>query len=96
MKTDALIQALRAVAEPTRLEIIGLLAGRRGGETPTWVLEQLGHRLSQPTVSHHLRVLHHAGVLDRRVEPGGPVPHVYYAVSTAALARLADAIGGLR
>jgi ArsR family transcriptional regulator len=56
--------ALRVVAEPARLRLLSLIATRPGAETCVCELtEPLG--LSQPTVSHHLRVLHEAGVLDR-------------------------------
>lgn len=45
--------------------------------------------LSQPTVSHHLRVLHEAGLLDR--EKRGT--WVYYRARPEALAALAEIIG---
>jgi ArsR family transcriptional regulator len=56
--------ALRVVAEPARLRLLSMIASRPGSEACVCELtEPLG--LSQPTVSHHLRVLHEAGVLDR-------------------------------
>jgi ArsR family transcriptional regulator, arsenate/arsenite/antimonite-responsive transcriptional repressor len=56
--------ALRVVADPARLRLLSLIASRPGAEACVCELtEPLG--LSQPTVSHHLRVLHEAGVLDR-------------------------------
>ena len=61
---DSLAGALRVVAEPARLRLLSLIASRPGAESCVCELtEPLG--LSQPTVSHHLRVLHDAGVLDR-------------------------------
>jgi ArsR family transcriptional regulator len=45
--------------------------------------------LSQPTISHHLKVLHETGLLDR--EKRGV--WVYYRARTAALASLATLIG---
>jgi ArsR family transcriptional regulator len=56
--------ALRVVADPARLRLLSLIASRPGAEACVCELtEPLG--LSQPTVSHHLRVLHEAGVLNR-------------------------------
>lgn len=61
---DNLAGALRVVADPARLRLLSLIASRAGAEACVCELtEPLG--LSQPTVSHHLRVLHDAGVLDR-------------------------------
>ena len=45
--------------------------------------------LSQPTISHHLKVLHEAGLLDR--EKRGV--WVYYRARTEALSSLAAMIG---
>jgi ArsR family transcriptional regulator len=61
---DRLAGALRVVADPARLRLLSMIAARPGAESCVCELtEPLG--LSQPTVSHHLRVLHEAGVLDR-------------------------------
>ena len=61
---DRLAGALRVVAEPARLRLLSLIASRPESEACVCELtEPLG--LSQPTVSHHLKVLHEAGVLDR-------------------------------
>ena len=61
---DRLAGALRVVAEPGRLRLLSLIASRPEAEACVCELtEPLG--LSQPTVSHHLKVLHEAGVLDR-------------------------------
>jgi ArsR family transcriptional regulator, arsenate/arsenite/antimonite-responsive transcriptional repressor len=62
---DRLAGALRVVAEPARLRLLSLIAARPGAEACVCELtEPLG--LSQPTVSHHLKVLHEAGVLERQ------------------------------
>ena len=47
--------------------------------------------LSQPTISHHLKVLHEAGLLDR--DKRGV--WVYYRVNSAALGDLAALLGGV-
>lgn len=60
----SLAKSLRALADPTRLRLISMVAAHEGGEACVCDLtEPLG--LSQPTVSHHLRVLTEAGFLDR-------------------------------
>ena len=54
--------ALRVLADPARLRLVSLLAS--GGEACVCELVvPLG--LSQPTVSHHLKVLFDAGLIDR-------------------------------
>jgi len=58
---DTLLTALKAVAEPTRLRLLALLA--QGELTVSELVRILGQ--SQPRVSRHLRLLTEAGVLDR-------------------------------
>ncbi len=59
-----LAHVLKALADPARLRLISLIAAQPRAEACNCELvEPLG--LSQPTVSHHLRVLHDAGVLER-------------------------------
>lgn len=54
----------RALGDPGRLRLLSLLAAQPGGEACVCNLtEPLG--LSQPTVSHHLKVLTEAGLLER-------------------------------
>lgn len=61
---ERLAGILKAVAEPTRLRLLSLVAAHEGGEACVCDLtEPVG--LSQPTVSHHLKVLVDAGLLDR-------------------------------
>jgi ArsR family transcriptional regulator len=55
------VAAFRALADPTRLEIVRLLAAQSG---PTCVCDVVDHfELAQPTISHHLKVLREAGLL---------------------------------
>lgn len=57
-------RTLKAIAEPARLRLLSLVAAHEGGEACVCDLtEPLG--LSQPTVSHHLKVLVDAGLLTR-------------------------------
>lgn len=60
----ALAHTLKAVADPARLRLLSLVAAHDGGEACVCdLVEPLG--LSQPTVSHHLKVLVEAGLLTR-------------------------------
>ncbi len=61
---DSLAQLLKAVADPVRLQLLSIIASNPDGETCACDLtEPVG--LSQPTVSHHLKVLTQAGILTR-------------------------------
>jgi len=81
---ERLAQALKALADPARLRLISLVAASAGKEACVCdLVEPVG--LSQPTVSHHLKVLVDAGLLTR--EKRGVWS--YYAVVPGALAGLA-------
>ncbi|SFP99226.1 transcriptional regulator, ArsR family [Geodermatophilus dictyosporus] len=59
-----LATTLKALADPARLRLLSLVAAHEGGEACVCdLIEPLG--LSQPTVSHHLKVLVDAGLLTR-------------------------------
>jgi ArsR family transcriptional regulator, arsenate/arsenite/antimonite-responsive transcriptional repressor len=61
---EALAAAFRALGDPSRLRLLSFLAAQPGGETCVCnLMEPLG--LSQPTVSHHLKVLTEANLLER-------------------------------
>jgi ArsR family transcriptional regulator len=79
---------LKALAEPVRLRLMSLIASHPGGEACVCDLND-AFDLSQPTISHHLKVLHEAGLLDR--DKRGV--WVYYRARTAALASLGALIG---
>jgi ArsR family transcriptional regulator, arsenate/arsenite/antimonite-responsive transcriptional repressor len=56
--------AFRVIADPARLRLLSLIANSAAGEACVCnLVEPLG--LSQPTVSHHLRVLTDAGLVER-------------------------------
>lgn len=60
----ALAGSLKALADPTRLRLVSMVAAHEDGEACVCDLtEPLG--LSQPTVSHHLKILVEAGFLTR-------------------------------
>ncbi|KZS57629.1 transcriptional regulator [Mycobacterium kansasii] len=61
---ERLAAVLKALAEPTRLRLVSLIAGHEGAEACVCDLTApVG--LSQPTVSHHLKILVEAGLLER-------------------------------
>lgn len=59
-----LARTLQAIADPNRIRLLRFIAAQPGGEACVCHLTApVG--LTQPTVSHHLRVLHEAGFLGR-------------------------------
>lgn len=63
-ETVARAGAIKALAEPARLEIVALL--RNGpAESVQEIQAGLSQGLTQPTISHHLRVLMVAGIIER-------------------------------
>jgi ArsR family transcriptional regulator len=73
---------LKALADPVRLRLMSLEASHSGGEACVCDLND-AFDLTQPTISHHLKVLHEAGLLERekrgvwvyyRAHPGSGQP----------------------
>lgn len=61
---EALAKQLKALADPTRLRLVSMVAASESGEACVCDLtEPLD--LAQPTISHHLRLLTDAGILSR-------------------------------
>jgi ArsR family transcriptional regulator len=61
---ELLARALKAVADPARLRLVSIVASSASGEVCVCdFTEPVG--LSQPTVSHHLKILVDAGILHR-------------------------------
>jgi len=79
---------LKALADPVRLRLMSLVASREGGEACVCDLND-AFDLSQPTISHHLKVLHEAGLVDR--DKRGV--WVYYRARPQALAAVGALIG---
>jgi ArsR family transcriptional regulator len=78
---------LKALADPTRLRLMSLIQSHEGGEACVCELtEPLG--LTQPTVSHHLKVLTDAGLVER--DKRGV--WAYYRAVPATLQMIADII----
>ncbi|WP_152361934.1 ArsR/SmtB family transcription factor [Microlunatus speluncae] len=83
-EAEGLAGSLKAIADPTRLRLISLLAAQPDSEACVCDLtDPVG--LSQPTVSHHLKILVDAGILTR--EQRGK--WAYYRLVDGALAGIA-------
>jgi ArsR family transcriptional regulator len=80
-----LARVFKALSDPVRLRLLSLIASHAGGEA--CVCDLTGtFDVSQPTISHHLRVLREAGLVD--CERRGT--WVYYWVLPAALGQLSS------
>jgi DNA-binding transcriptional ArsR family regulator len=71
--TDKLSLTLRAVADPTRRKILRLLhptTVRKTGAPEGWTASDVEQRikLAQPTISHHMKILKNAGLVEAQKE----------------------------
>jgi ArsR family transcriptional regulator len=89
-QADRIAPLLKAIADPVRLRLLSLVASHADGEACVCDLNE-AFELSQPTISHHLKVLHDVGLLDRSKRG----VWVYYRARTDALADLAKLLGGV-
>ena len=78
--------AFKALADPARLRLLSLIAASDGGACACDLIEPLGR--SQPTVSHHLKVLREAGL----VESERRGPWIWYRVVPERLEALRAAL----
>jgi ArsR family transcriptional regulator len=84
-EAEQLAVTLKALADPARLRLLSIVASSEGQEACVCdLIEPVG--LSQPTVSHHLKVLTEAGFLSRSKRG----TWAYYRLQPAALAGVAD------
>jgi ArsR family transcriptional regulator, arsenate/arsenite/antimonite-responsive transcriptional repressor len=86
---EDLSSRFKALSDPTRLAIVNRLASR--GDTCACEFNSLG--LSQPTISHHLRILREAGLIEVAHKRG---TWVFYRLVPEAVEALAFALGGAR
>jgi ArsR family transcriptional regulator len=84
---DALAGQFKALSDPTRLSIVNSLANRE--ECCVCEFQHLG--LSQPTISHHLKILREAGLIEVARKRG---TWTFYRLVPAAVESLAFALGG--
>jgi len=89
-QSEQIAPLLKALADPVRLRLLSLVASRAGQEACVCDLND-AFDLSQPTISHHLKVLHEVGLLDRTKRG----VWVYYRAKPDALAGLAALLGGV-
>jgi ArsR family transcriptional regulator, arsenate/arsenite/antimonite-responsive transcriptional repressor len=83
-QAEGLARMLKALADPVRLQLVSMVAAHDGGEACVCELTgPLG--LTQPTISHHLKILVDAGIFTR--DKRGV--WAYYALIPSALSALA-------
>ncbi len=79
-----LAKVFKALGDPVRLRLLSMIASRQGGEVCVCEMTP-AFEVSQPTISHHLKLLRQAGLID--CERRGT--WVYYWLLPEALAKLA-------
>ena len=89
-QAERMAPLLKALADPVRLRLLSLVASHAGGEACVCDLND-AFALSQPTISHHLKVLHEVGLLDRSKRG----TWVYYRIRPDVLADVAGLLGGV-
>ncbi len=82
-----LARMFKALGDPVRLRLLSLIASHAGGEACVCDLTS-AFDLTQPTISHHLKVLRESGLLE--CERRGT--WVYYWVIPSALAQLSTVL----
>jgi ArsR family transcriptional regulator, arsenate/arsenite/antimonite-responsive transcriptional repressor len=87
-EAEATARVFHALADPARVRIVNALATSGEPVCACNLIEPLG--LAQPTVSHHLKKLLDAGLVER--EQRGK--WAYFSIKPEALSRLADLTGG--
>lgn len=84
---EEIARNLRAIADPTRVQILSLIVEAPDGRRPvTELADELG--LSQPTISHHLRLLTDEGILERSQEGR----QVWYSVVPSRISDVFEAV----
>jgi ArsR family transcriptional regulator len=86
-EAELLSQRFKALGDPVRLRLLSLIASHEGGEACVCELTT-GFDLSGPTISHHLRMLREAGLIDGRRQG----TWIYYRVLPEALRTLSQAL----
>ena len=86
-EAEKLATLFRALADPARVRLLSLIAAQPGAEAcACHFTEQMG--LSQPTVSHHLKILRESGILERERRSNW----LYYRVVRERLAAVSEAL----
>lgn len=82
-QSERVAPLLKALSDPVRLRLMSLIASYKGGEACVCDLTP-AFGVSQPTISHHLKVLHEVGLVDRERRS----TWVYYRARPEALSAL--------
>jgi len=80
---------LKALSDPVRLRLLSVVASHAGGEACVCDIS-VGIDVTQPTISHHLKVLRDAGL----VESSRRGTWAYYRLLPDAVSELREALGG--
>jgi ArsR family transcriptional regulator, arsenate/arsenite/antimonite-responsive transcriptional repressor len=86
-EADELAGVFKAVGDPVRLRLLSLIAAHAGGEACVCDLSG-AFELSGPTISHHLKVLREAGL----IEGERRATWIYYRVRPQVLRQLCDVL----
>jgi ArsR family transcriptional regulator len=89
-QAERIAPLVKALADPVRLRLLSMVASHADGEACVCDLND-AFDLSQPTISHHLKVLHDVGLLDR--EKRGV--WVYYRLNATALRDFGALLGAV-
>jgi ArsR family transcriptional regulator, arsenate/arsenite/antimonite-responsive transcriptional repressor len=84
-----LAQVFKALGDPVRIRLVSLIGAHQGGEVCVCDLTT-AFDLTQPTISHHLKVLRQAGIIESQRRG----TWVYYRLVPAALDRVAALLSG--
>lgn len=87
-EAERLARMFRALGDPIRLRLLSMIASHEGGEACVCELTGGGFSVTGPTISHHLKVLREAGLIDG--ERRGT--WIYYRALPDALSALAAAL----
>jgi ArsR family transcriptional regulator, arsenate/arsenite/antimonite-responsive transcriptional repressor len=84
---------LKALADPVRQRILNILSIHQGTITVDELVNKIYEHVevTQPTVSHHLRILYNAGLLYRKKRG----TYAYYSVCQETLHLAANAVASL-
>jgi ArsR family transcriptional regulator len=86
-EAERIAKLFKALADPTRVQLLGLLRARPGGECGYDLTGPLG--ISQPSGSYHVRILHEAGLVTRERRGSW----VIYRICEERLADIRRAVG---
>ena len=94
-QADAAVELFSALADPVRLSILSLLAQSEGEvcvcDITASITNKAGRSLSQPTISHHLKILQEARLIsgDKRGK------WVYYSLVTGKVEEVKFTLEGI-